>query len=298
MGMDRDAINESVFLGIAVPQNWNPHPTTLWYAGADWSSVDANYDPDAANAILDGLGLTAKDSEGYRTRLDGAGPIELAAVLNPDESVDISEMLQNYWKAIGIKYTFRSQNAAHKPIRANQEYMGISIDLSCYQANPWAVTWTSLAPLTSSNHAATKIGEWYYSAGKSGMAKGVDTDFLPLAPEAGFPADPDGGLESANDLWQSGRAYPKLDPKRIEIGKEIFTTMAGNKYFIGTVAFSGTRRGVYFQRNNFRNVPITHSRDQFGFWRETYFFEDGKDNYNHPGNKSRKFKSVSFLSDL
>ena len=130
------------------------------------------------------------------------------------------------------------------------------------------------------------------------MAKGVDTAFLPLAPATGFPGDPDGGLEKSNDLWQSGRQYPKLDPKRIEIGKEIFEIMAGNKYFIGTVAFSGTRRGVVFQRNNFRNVPVTHSRDQFGFWRETYFFEDGIDNYNHPGNKSRKFKSESFLSDL
>jgi peptide/nickel transport system substrate-binding protein len=297
LGMDRDEINQTVFLGVAVPQNWVPHPSTLWYPGPEWATLDIEHDPAKANGILDGLGLTKKDSSGFRMRLDGKGVIELRAVFNPDEAADIGALLQDQWTDIGIKFTFRTQNSAHVPIRNNVEYMGISIDLSAYQANPWAVTWTSLAPLTKSTHHATLIGEWYVSGGTSGMApSGPDPAYLPLSPAGkSFPADATGNLMRANELWQQGRGFPKLDPERIRIGKEIFKIMAEEKYFINTVAFSGTRRGVVFQRNNFRNVPVTHTRDQFGFWRETYYFEEGIDNFSHDGNRSRKYKSVAFL---
>jgi len=31
---------------------------------------------------------------------------------------------------------------------------------------------------------------------------------------------------------------------------------------------------------------------------QVYYFEDGIDNQNHPGNKSKRFKSESFLTGL
>ena len=44
-----------------------------------------------------------------------------------------------------------------------------------------------------------------------------------------------------------------------------------------------------------RNVPKTHVLDHFGYMSWNYYFEDGKDNLNHPGNRSKKYRSVSFL---
>ena len=294
IGTDRDVINEVVFLGLAVPQNWVPHPSTLWYPGPEWATIDAQFDPAKANQILDSIGLQ-KDANGNRLRSDGKGVLELHAVINQDESINVMDLLQSQWKDLGIKLTYTAQSAAHIPIRDNKEYMGFSIDLSTYQMNPWAVTWTSLVPLVKSVHHATKIGEYSQTQGKSGMAPGADQSFLPLAPATNYPADVSGNLMKAQEIWQQGRAFPRTHPERLRIGKEIFSMMADEKYFIGTVAFTGTRRGVYFQRNNFRNVPVTHSRDQFGFWRETYYFEDGIDNLHHPDNRSRQYKSVHFL---
>ena len=56
----------------------------------------------------------------------------------------------------------------------------------------------------------------------------------------------------------------------------------------GMVAFSGLLPGNWHQAQQHANVPKTHVLDHFAF-------EDGKDNLNNPGNRSKKYRSVSFL---
>jgi hypothetical protein len=52
------------------------------------------------------------------------------------------------------------------------------------------------------------------------------------------------------------------------------------------------------KRNNFRNVQKHHYFDAVGFFMELAYFEDGMDNINHPGNKSKLYNSKSFLTGL
>ena len=66
-------------------------------------------------------------------------------------------------------------------------------------------------------------------------------------------------------------------------------------YVSPTVAFTGSRRGIFLNRNNAKNQPRNHIRDHFGFYSEAYYFEDGMDNLHHPGNRSKRYKSWSFL---
>ena len=96
------------------------------------------------------------------------------------------------------------------------------------------------------------------------------------------------------EMWQSGRAYPQYHPERISRGKAIFTINAEELYILPTVAFTGTRRGVFLNRNNMLNQPRTHVRDHNGFGAFTYYFIGGKDNYHHPDNRSG-LPSYSFL---
>ena len=69
---------------------------------------------------------------------------------------------------------------------------------------------------------------------------------------------------------------------------------AEEHYIIPTVGFTGTRRGVFLNRNNMLNQPKTHVRDHNGFGTFTYYFIGGKDNYHHPDNRSG-LASYSFL---
>ena len=118
---------------------------------------------------------------------------------------------------------------------------------------------------------------------------------MPLAPAGNFPADPSGNIMKLENLWQQGRNFSLYSPNRLEIGKEIFGLHATEKFDIPMIGFTGVRRGIAVVRNNFRNVPQTHVRDCWGFWRETYYFEDGVDNFHHPGNRSKLYTSTTFF---
>lgn len=70
IGIDRELINELAFSGLAEARQASPITGSPYY-NAELESHWTEYDPDAANALLDGIGLTEMDGEGYRLRPDG-----------------------------------------------------------------------------------------------------------------------------------------------------------------------------------------------------------------------------------
>ena len=294
LGFERSKINENVFLGLGTPQNWVPHPRTPFYPGEELAKLEIEFDQAKANQILDSLGLTDTDGDGIRNRADGKN-ISFHVGVNDVESPAIAEFIKQDWADIGIELNFDVDSRWFFNIRDHgTSYFGINVDHSTYQHNPWNVSWTSLAPLTPRINFP-EIGRWYQTSGEQGMAPGPDPSYMPLAPPGNFPADPSGNIMKLENLWQQGRNFSLYNPNRLEIGKEIFALHATEKFDIPMVAFTGVRRGIAVVRNNFRNVPQTHVRDCWGFWRETYYFEDGVDNFHHPGNKSQRYESTTFF---
>ncbi len=294
LGFERSKINENVFLGLGTPQNWVPHPRTPFYPGEELAKLEIEFDQAKANQILDSLGLTDTDGDGIRNRADGKN-ISFHVGVNDVESPAIAEFIKQDWADIGIELNFDVDPRWFFNIRDHgTSYFGINVDHSTYQHNPWNVSWTSLAPLTPRINFP-EIGRWYQTSGEQGMAPGPDPSYMPVAPPGNFPADPSGNIMKLENLWQQGRNFSLYNPNRLEIGKEIFALHATEKFDIPMVAFTGVRRGIAVVRNNFRNVPQTHVRDCWGFWRETYYFEDGVDNFHHPGNKSQRYESTTFF---
>jgi peptide/nickel transport system substrate-binding protein len=69
----------------------------------------AQYDPDLANEILDEIGLTERDSQGYRTGPNGE---ELRFVLYAYSTVNVPEaceLIAGYWEEVGIKATVKTE---------------------------------------------------------------------------------------------------------------------------------------------------------------------------------------------
>ena len=127
---------------------------------------------------------------------------------------------------------------------------------------------------------------------------GPDPNFLPLAPEGTYPADTNGMLKKMQELWVEGTGMVEAAPQRTELGKELYRIVAEEKYSVGLVSFAGSWLGLMIKRNNFRNVPKVHCPARAGYYAELYYFEDGKDNMHNPGNKSKLYKSESFLTGL
>ena len=294
LGFERSKINENVFLGLGTPQTWVPHPRTPYYPGDELAKLEIEFDQAKANQILDSLGLMDTDGDGIRNRADGKN-ISFQVGVNDVESPRIAEFVKQDWADIGIELNFDVDPRWFYNIRDHgTSYFGINVDHSTYQHNPWNVSWTSLAPLTPRINFP-EIGRWYQTSGEKGMAPGADPSYMPLAPAGNFPADPSGNIMKLENLWQQGRNFSRYSPDRIRIGKEIFGLHATEKFDIPMIAFTGVRRGIAVVRNNFRNVPQSHTRDCWGFWRETYYFEDGVDNFHHPGNKSKRYTSTTFF---
>ena len=292
LATDRNNMSEVVVLGLGVPQNWLPHPSIPYYPGDEWQLLDATLDVPRAKQILDGLGLVDTNGDGFRDRKDGTGNLELFYNTRGSGFKMIEIMKQDFGD-IGIMLNIKE--APSRGISSDTEYFSMGNTL--YEANPWGTYWSRMAPTYSGSALGPAIGRWYSTRGKEGMAPtGPDPDYLPLAPADAFPADSTGLLTELLDKWNSGHGLAASDPRRIELGQELYRKNAEAKYTINIVGFAGhPTRSLHIQRNNFRNAPQNHFPATDSRFYSLYSFEDGTDNINHPGNRSKLYKSTSFL---
>ncbi|GAH31514.1 unnamed protein product, partial [marine sediment metagenome] len=72
LAINREEINDTVYFGFAVPRQATIIPTARYYK-EEWGEKHpyARYDPDEANRLLDEMGLTERDKDGFRKRPDG-----------------------------------------------------------------------------------------------------------------------------------------------------------------------------------------------------------------------------------
>jgi peptide/nickel transport system substrate-binding protein len=105
LALDRAQINEAVFKGLGTPAQFAPPSGTPLYS-EELSNFAAQYDPEGAKALLEGLGYKDTDGDGFRETPDGQ-PFVLPILyyeVTPasDSGVQLAE---KYWKEIGINTT-------------------------------------------------------------------------------------------------------------------------------------------------------------------------------------------------
>ena len=301
--IDRDALNQTSNLGLGTIHTMVPHPSNIYYPGDEYTQLYTDYDPAKANTMLDALGITDTDGDGIRNRLDGDGNIELFAgtstdLRRADRTDNPALIFQENLAGIGIGFDFKPDSQFQTTVRANKEYLTLS---SGSPGDPYGVF-----PTYCGSNQAALIGCWYVSRGAGGgaetefppMMPGVaDASYLPTAPADTWAADPTGGWKRIWDLHEEGIDYAPNDPRHIANGKAIFVEAVEQNYWITTVNF--VPRTIFLKRNNFRNATQhCFCNYALGMQQQVYYFEDGIDNQNHPGNKSKRFKSESFLTGL
>ena len=294
LAIDRHAINDIVFSGVAHPQNYVVHETSPHYPGKRFETVDAiPKDIARANQILDGLGIVDTDGDGFRNRLDGTGNLEIYTGVDSSR-VSVAELLEADFAKIGIKFDWKEDSGHGRLIQQNQQYLLIrNVNGS---SNLWA-RGNPVAPYRGLEPQGPLIGQYIDTMGEEGMAPtGPHPDWLPSAPADTWPADASGNIKFLLDSWTEGAQLPDLDPRKIELGQEMSRIVALEKYQLGTVAFTGFSRGLIVKRNNFRNVPERQIRYEHGLYNMVNYFEDGKDNYTNTGNRSRRYTSKAVFA--
>ena len=296
LATDREGIKETVYLGIGDIRSNAPHVSSPFYPGAKYETLDSPAVPDfdAANALLDALGLVDTDGDGLRNRLDGGGNLKLfweepASILNRLEVINAG------WTEIGITIDMKENPREYELLRANKTYMGGSRGGENFN-NVGSLSGSPQVPCYAPwyGNVCPQISRWNTSDGEIGMGPtGPDNAFLPLAPAGTYPADVSGNLRGLEPMFQEARSLKALDPRQVQVAKDMNVILQDMKWMFGTVSHIGR---IYMKRNNMLNPPVQAAgqRGNQGDWAELYFFEDGVDNVSNPGNRSKAYKSTSF----
>lgn len=126
-GLNREEIIDVVFAGQGEPFQAAPRPESRWF-NEELAKQYTEYDPDLANELLDGLGLTERNGEGVRLMSDGRPlRIELNSINDIPEFGDIAQLMDEYWREIGVDLDVRGvdRTFAYETFNANAHDMHV-----------------------------------------------------------------------------------------------------------------------------------------------------------------------------
>lgn len=106
VALNREEISNMLFKGQAVPSQPSPPPGPPYYGDSSLFKKYIQYDPKYANQLLDEIGLTKRDKDGFRMRPDGKELIIVNLVNYPSEPPQIMEMAElyrKYWEKVGLR---------------------------------------------------------------------------------------------------------------------------------------------------------------------------------------------------
>jgi peptide/nickel transport system substrate-binding protein len=261
LGIDREQLNETFWLGVATPGSPAPGESLPYFPGEGWREKWSTFDPEQANALLDQIGLNERDSEGFRVRTDNGQRLrlEVQAVQAFLPWPRISEMVADQWRAIGIQADVKDteRSLAFTRTAANEHQIMVwnnggteLLYLFPRHAIPVDPTEAFMGP---------EFAKWYASGGTQGRK----------------PEDPH--LVKILELF--GSAAGQVAEERIETAKEIWRILIDQQYGIGTVGQSPALMGVRLVSNKLGNIPgrnciAQHCRTPGGAHPETWFYRD------------------------
>ncbi len=238
VAFDRDEINALLYKGLATPAAATCAVGTPWFE-QDFADAYRQFDQDLANQLLDGIGLTERDSEGFRLRSDGKRLTLVNSVSTPwpAENVEIQEIIKGYLKEVGVEILV-------KPMESklwSPHVHGLSHDLASYASNLGfagnpPVLRETFCTQEGNQHWAPQWGLWYASGGAEGE-------------------EPPAEIKQLQDMYEQILAETSADVRN-EMQKDALRLHAENIWQIGCLGEPDAGRyGVC--KNYFRNVPET-----------------------------------------
>ena len=259
LAIDRHEINQVIYFGLATEGNDTVHPRSPLYRQG-YRTRWARFDPDAANALLDEIGLTRRNDDGIRLMPDGR-PLEVIVETAGEdtEQTDVLELVGWTWKQAGIKLFSKPlqrevfRNRIYSGQAVVSVWGGLENGLPVPDMSP-----QDLAPTRQDQYQWPKWGQHYEKSGTAGEAPA-------LAPAR--------ELADLNRRWLSASDTTS----RRTIWERMLEIRADNVFSIGIV--SGVPQPVVVDAR-LRNVPEKgiYNWDpgaHFGIYRpDTFWFED------------------------
>lgn len=217
LAINRDEINELLFFGRATPMQAAVPAGSKYYV-EEHTRAYAEFDPDAANKLLDEMGLKWNSDKSVRLRPDGKELTVMVEGYSQQETpvTATTELVKNYWDAIGVKtdFNFLDDSAFGARFNASQvpipgHVLDMLPDLT-YKGTLWAGgSW---------EWVTTEWTQAWYDGGR------------PSAAAAGMPEE----MIQFFELQDEFRTV-EAEADQIRIAKEIGDIWAEQLWVIGTV---------------------------------------------------------------
>jgi len=234
LAIDRDEINEILYLGMATPSNNTVRPMSPLFK-EEYRTSNAHFDIARANRLLDELGLSQRNDTGTRLLPDGRPMvIVLETAGESTEETDVLQLVADSWKRIGVRLFAKPQtrDILRQRIYSGETMMTIWAGLENGLARPEQSP-QELACLSQSQLWCPKWGQYRETRGKSGEPVELDS------------------VKRLNELV--GEWEETIEPARQEaIWREMLDLHARYQYTIGIV--SGVQQPVVVGPR-MRNVP-------------------------------------------
>ncbi|MFO1089769.1 MAG: ABC transporter substrate-binding protein [Hyphomicrobiales bacterium] len=234
LAINRHEINQAVYFGLGRPAADTILPESPMFE-TEYAEKWAAFDPGEANRLLDEMGLTKRDEEGFRLLPDGRRLELIVETAGENKSeLDVLELIHDHWQEIGVKLfprstqrdVFRSRTIGGQVMMG--VWSGMDNGIPTADMNP-----SALAPTSEVQLQWPLWGIYYQSGGSGGQA--------PDLPEAKQLVDLLGE-------WRTS-ATPE---ERAAVWKKMLGLWTDGVYSIGTVA-STLQPLVY--NSKLRNVP-------------------------------------------
>ncbi len=244
LGVDRESINEIIFLGIGVPGSAVVAESSPFNPGPEYRELWSTFDPDQANELLDSIGLTERDADGFRLRTDNGERliIEIPTIPAFIQFTQLAELIKEDWEEIGIFANVLEQERSLVEQRRASNELQIFFWQNDGTDELYLYPYHAL-PINETAGVGPAFGIWYSTNGEQGI-------------------EPPDNVKNVLDLFSQGLAGTAED--RVTIGQEIWSIITDEVWTMGTVGQSGAFMGVRIAKNNMGNIPSRQFNIQAG----------------------------------
>jgi peptide/nickel transport system substrate-binding protein len=221
LAINREEINLIFYRNIGKPRQATASETTPFYV-PEYADKYAQYNINEANRLLDELGLTKRDVNGFRLDKNGKQIILFIETIVLDK-LDLLNLVSEYWKAVGLK-------AEAKVVEGSLILKRTQTSKVMIQAKPMGSF--DRPARSKSNMIAPLFGLWESSSGKYGNEPtSVFKEYMNIS----------------NELQNIEMG------EEVDLYKQMYKIYAEQVWVIGLV---GEIPALLAKKNYFRNVPV------------------------------------------
>lgn len=240
IGIDREEIRESAFLGLGeirqpVAAPWHPY-----YPGDEYAFQYTEFDPEEANAILDSLGLE-RGANGMRTLPSGA-PLRLEVSVVPAFGPwpDVAQLVASDWNDLGLATDVQvRERTAHFTMRDANELI-----IEIWNEDTSGFPFTGNPKIDPRSDPATIFAvesrTWFRTDGERGI-------------------EPTPEIARIVEIIEEAKTVGT--ERQIELAQELNRLVADQIYGIGTVGLTPMIQGVVVINAGLGNVPDLVAND-------------------------------------